>query len=306
MLTLFALPKAFSDPHIALIQRNAIRSWLTLPEVCEIILFGNDFGTAEIAAELGLQHIPDVQHNEYGTPFLNALFEKAQTVGRYDFMAYVNADIILMRDFISAIRRISVSPYLMVGQRWDLDIDEAIDFESPTWEQELRDRVDEIGISHGPTGIDYFVFRRGMWKDVPPFAVGRTHWDNWLIYRARFLRVPVIDATGTVMAIHQNHSYAHPLGKEGIFDGPEAQANIKLTNDNAYTFTLRDADLILTPYSLQKPRMTLLRVRRQLRTLPTLAPHTRWWASPLNIVLDFIHCKLLGGYFSRSPSISIS
>jgi hypothetical protein len=305
MLTIFAIPKAFSDPRISLIQQNAIQSWLALPESCEIILFGNDPGTAEVAAEFGLQHIPQVKCNEHGTPLLNSLFETAQTVGHHDLMAYVNADIILMSDLVSAIRRIPMSSFLMVGQRWDLDVDEAINFKEAHLEKKLRDRVNKGGILHGPTGIDYFVFQRGLWKDIPPFAIGRTYWDNWLIYRARFLRVPVIDATQAVMVVHQNHGFVHPQGKEGLWQGPEAQANIKLTNNYAYTFTLTDTDWILTTSSLQRPQMTLLRLRRQLRTLPILSPHTSWWANPLNIVLDFIHYKTLGGYFSHPSSVSL-
>ena len=40
LLTLFSAPKPFTDPHIALIQYNAIQSWTLLPDV-EIILLGD-------------------------------------------------------------------------------------------------------------------------------------------------------------------------------------------------------------------------------------------------------------------------
>ena len=48
LLTLFSAPKPFTDPHIALIQRNAIRSWTLLPDV-EVILLGEETGLAEAA-----------------------------------------------------------------------------------------------------------------------------------------------------------------------------------------------------------------------------------------------------------------
>ena len=34
LLTLFTAPKPFTNPHIALIQRNAIRSWMALGAGC--------------------------------------------------------------------------------------------------------------------------------------------------------------------------------------------------------------------------------------------------------------------------------
>src|SRR5215510_12506337 len=65
MLTIFATPKPFRS-HIAVIQRNAIRSWTLLRPACEIILMGNDEGTAEIAAEFGLRYVPDIARNTFG------------------------------------------------------------------------------------------------------------------------------------------------------------------------------------------------------------------------------------------------
>jgi hypothetical protein len=41
LITLFSAPKPFTDPHIAMIQRNAIYSWTLLPDV-EVILLGEE------------------------------------------------------------------------------------------------------------------------------------------------------------------------------------------------------------------------------------------------------------------------
>lgn len=64
MLTIFSCPKPFRG-HINIIQRNAIRSWTLLQARPEIILIGNEEGTAEVCKEFGLRHIPDVERNEY-------------------------------------------------------------------------------------------------------------------------------------------------------------------------------------------------------------------------------------------------
>jgi hypothetical protein len=69
MLTLFTVPKAFKE-HINNIQLNAILSWMSLRPRPEIILFGDDEGTPEVAEELGLRHVPEIACNEYGTPLV--------------------------------------------------------------------------------------------------------------------------------------------------------------------------------------------------------------------------------------------
>jgi len=275
MLTLFTIPKPFRG-HIAVIQRNAIRSWTLLRPACEIILFGDDEGTAEIAAELGVRHVPNVARNEYGTPLVNSIFEAAERAATYDLLCYVNADIILMNDFMEAVQQVSGRRrrFLMVGRRWDVDIKRSWDFGRPDWKEQLRTYVIRNGKLHSVWGIDYFVFPRGLWQNIPPFALGRLVWDNWLIYRARSLRIPVIDATYRVMAVHQNHDYAHhPKGEVGVREGPEAKHNLEIAGGYDHTFTLEDATYILTPSGI---KLDLSRLGRHLYTSQILFPHLRF------------------------------
>ena len=74
LLTLFSAPKPFTNPHIAMIQRNAIKSWTLLPDV-EVILLGEETGLADAAKELGVKHIPTVARNESGTPLISSMFQ---------------------------------------------------------------------------------------------------------------------------------------------------------------------------------------------------------------------------------------
>jgi len=223
LLTLFAMPKPFRGP-IGIIQRNAIKSWTLLRPRPDIILFGQEEGTAEIAHEFGLRYVPQVQRNEFGTPLVNDLFMQGQRLATSPVVVYINADIILTSDFIPAVQQVAAqfNSFLMIGQRWDFDIATPINFEDSTWELQLRETVTRQGSLHPVTGIDYYVFTKGIWPHIPPFAIGRTAWDNWLVAQAQ----PVIDATQRVMAIHQNHDYAHLRGgEEEAWNGVEAQRN---------------------------------------------------------------------------------
>lgn len=277
MLTLSTIPKPFRG-RIAIIQRNAIQSWLKLRPKCEIILFGDEDGMSEVAAEFGIRHIPNIRRNEYGTPLINVVFDIAQRISTHQLMCYVNADIILLSEFLRAAQQIHERKdrFLLIGQRWDVDLDQAWDFTRPDWETNLRAYVATVGTLHPPTGIDYFVFPRGQYCNIPSFAVGRPAWDNWLIYRTRLLHISVIDATQVVIAIHQNHGYEHvPQSVEGTYNGPEGNRNLELAGGFAHVFTLQDADRVLTPQGLKRPKPTIQRLRRHMDTLPLLHPRLR-------------------------------
>ena len=173
MLTIFATPKPFRG-HIAVIQRNAIRSWMLLRPACEIILMGNDEGTADIAGELGLRYVPDVARTTFGTPLVSDLFNQAQQLSGNNLFCYVNSDIILMSDFMQALQRVvdHKSRFLVVGHRWNFDIKEVLEF-TLDWEEKLRSQVKKFAALAGANAIDFFVFPRDVLGEIPPFAIGR-------------------------------------------------------------------------------------------------------------------------------------
>jgi len=239
MLTIFTHTKAFKG-HVGLIQRNAISQWARLRPRPEIILFGNDEGTSEIARELGLRHIPDVRRNECGTPLLSDLFEKAHALASHNTLCYVNADIILLGDFMGAVQQVVVwrDRFLMVGRRTNVDLDEPAIYESPDQEELLRALVSQRGRLGAANSIDYFVFPRGLFPTLPEFAIGRFYWDNWMIWRARALRVAVVDASAAILAVHQNHDPHHPRG-QGI-RGEEDRQNRRLAGRGIFKIMVGD------------------------------------------------------------------
>jgi len=181
-LTLFALPKAFRG-HIDVIQRNAIQSWTMLKPAPEILLFGDDEGTAEIAQEFGLRHIPSIRRNEFGTPLMGNLFQQARSAAAHDTLCYVNSDIILLADFPQAVERIARfrEKFLMVGRRLDLDLAEPLQFDAAGWEASLRSRALAQGTMNIARSIDYFVFPRNLYPPLPALDLGRFCWEHWLI-----------------------------------------------------------------------------------------------------------------------------
>jgi len=258
MFTLFACPKGFVNPHISLIQRNAIFSWTLLNPRPEIILCGSEKGVAELSKELGLMHIRDISVNEFGTPLVNDIFEKAQRRASFDLLCYANADIIFTYHLTRAIKQASSlrKLFLVAGRRWDIDIIQPLDF-SPGWERELQQEVLKRGKLRDQYMIDYFVFPRGLWEKIPQFALGRYWWDQWLLYRARCLNADLIDSTASVLAIHQRHDHSHHAQDFGqILPKPwlqtfEGRRNLHLSGGYGHQLDLYDATHRLTQHGMR-------------------------------------------------------
>ena len=75
--------------------------------------------------------------------------------------------------------------------------------------------------------------------------------DNWFIWKARALKIPVVDASNVVLAIHQNHDYSHvPKGMEGPQYHEEARRNRELAAPGL-SYALDDATYELTAQGIR-------------------------------------------------------
>ncbi len=255
------------------IQFNAIGSWLQLQPACEVLVFGDEEGTAGAASQLGVRHIPGIQCSEHGTPLVSSAFHLAKKLSSRDLFCYVNADIILVSDFVRSLAPVEAKSFLVVGRRWDTDLEGSIDFNDSSWESKLLDHVHSNGVLYRPHGLDYFVFPRGLFENMPAFVVGRAGWDNWMVLHARLSRVPVLDATRTITVIHQNHDYSHlPKGEVTMRRGIEAQHNVRLLGGRYRAFDVRDATHVLTPSGI-RPATGPARMKRRFEKSPELYPN---------------------------------
>ncbi len=257
MVTLFTTAKPFKG-HSAIIQRNALKSWTLTDPDADVILFGDDEGAAEAARYLGIRHEIRVQRTEFGACRIDSMFARAQEIARHDVFCFLNCDIVLLPDFRLAIERLKLarSEFLAVGRRWDTPITRPIDFSAANWAEETRRKALTANRQQSEWYIDYFAFTRGFWGDeIPPLAVGRVFWDNWMVWKGLQARKPVVDISPVVVAVHQDHDYGHhPLGKPGVWGGPEAQRNLQLAGGRGHLRNIADAREVLSPSGLQPNR----------------------------------------------------
>jgi hypothetical protein len=269
LITIFSAPKPFEEPHITTIQRNAVRSWVALGDDVEVLLLGEETGLAEAAAELGVRHIPQVHMNEHGTPLISSLFETARQASEGPLLAFVNTDILLMPDVVDAARQLLAQSeaFLMVGQRWDLEVTELLDL-SAGWAERLGADLVQRGRLHPPGGSDYFIFPRECFTDIPDLAVGRAGWDNWMIYEARQRGWDCVDCTEVVRIIHQDHDYRHLPGGQPHYRLPETNENVRLGGGPRTIFTLHDASHRLVDGQLQRAALSGRKFWREVEIFP--------------------------------------
>jgi hypothetical protein len=114
LLTIFTAPKPFVDSHIAVIQRNAIQSWLHLGAEVEVLLVGDELGMAQVARRIRCIII------DSGHAFPVRLWSGLLPPPGISRAPLLSLDVMLSR-------HLSVRSYRsnwaisLIGQRWDLD-----------------------------------------------------------------------------------------------------------------------------------------------------------------------------------------
>ncbi|RDJ34958.1 MAG: hypothetical protein DWQ19_08985 [Crenarchaeota archaeon] len=211
MITIITTFRSFEDPLFSTIQQNAIYSWLQLTPKPEIIVFGNDHpGTNEICKEYNLIHVPDIACTENKTPLGNAVVEEGEKLSKNKIIAWISSDIIVPQKLIEVAQKIykQLPTFFAGARRHDCKVNELI---FGNYEQ-LKTKPGHPGAG------DIFLWSNGFFQDknMPPFAVGRTIMDSWMIYTA-IKHNCCVDITDSCYCIHQTHD-PNPRNKTGAWN----------------------------------------------------------------------------------------
>jgi len=223
-MTIFSFPRPFINTDkgkFKTIQENAIMSWkLTHPDT-EIILFGDEEGTHEICNRLKLKHMPEVKVNNFGTPYLNDLFERAQEIASSSILCYLHSDILLIKNMDFMIAEISkqFSEFLLAARRWDLfsiwngTVENSIEYSlgrinfNLNWKQLIEMEISARGRLRHPGSCDCFIFTKDFYPKgyIPSFLLGRKGWDGWIVYDVLKRKIAAVDIS-SFKILHQTHT----------------------------------------------------------------------------------------------------
>lgn len=278
-MIIFAVPKAFNG-IFGQIQINALRSWLAIRPKPKIILLGNEEGVADIVNKFNLGWIRDLQKNKYGTPLLSDIFRQINENAHNKLMMYVNADILLFDFPVHTLQQLMKKHprFLVVGKRLEKRVNTFIN------PDKIVINTFTKGLPYkSPSWIDYFVFSPKTYTRVPPFALGRTFWDKWLVGNALARGVPVIDGTADICAIHQTHTYGSNKNRNRstIWAGEEALKNLELAQGWGSLATIADASFRLINGKIS-PTHTL---KKNTTLIQIIDSHPRLWPAILTLRL---------------------
>ena len=96
----------------------------------------------------------------------------------------------------------------------------------------------------GKKGSDYFIYKRGFYKHIPDFSIGKGAWDGWLIGAALKQSIPVINGTKVCKAVHQKHGMR--------WSGSPASGRNKRLAENTVAW-IKDATHFLSGGDIAKP-----------------------------------------------------
>lgn len=251
MFTIFTFPRPFQSPFNTP-QLNAINSWKKIHKDIEIYLINDELNTAkEFAIKNEIKCI-DGKFSKYGSPLLKDAIQSINSVAKNDVILFINTDII----YLDGIKRTmdivlnNFDKYFIVGRRVDYDIDYKISFSDEDYKKKLITMY-ENGDMHGLSGLDYWIFPKNTFNEIPNFVIGKPGYDNWLLAESKRKSIPVIDASNTIRILHQNHYY--PQKKSDSYK-IEYDENLKKAGN--LLGSLRNSDFVVdSSFLLKKPNI---------------------------------------------------
>ena len=197
-------------------RNNTIRNWLSFGGTVKPIFFSDDTNLIARVKEKGW-HVLLPSKTAVGIPILKYMYMDVMKHYPSKFYAYVNGDILFTQglvdtlQFILSAKKINQThPMLIVGQRTNV---KHVSAENASSHENII-KISKTGKLFTTWGEDYFITNSNYpWKDCPEVVVGRVAYDNWLVLNANKRRHTTIDATRTLLALHQTTKKGNGEGR---------------------------------------------------------------------------------------------
>jgi hypothetical protein len=253
VITFLSSPKPFLGLD-ATNQCRAIKSWQQAVSGAEVFLYGHVQADPATTAAINCRWVTDIETTSCGLPYFNSIVTHAAKHARYDLQIFLNCDILLTSSLERVLQNLhSLSRFLLIGQRLDLAEAAVLHLSQPVLGQLTALAERKLIQVHPASGMDYFIFHRGMWDELPPLIIGRGAYDNALVAYCLRRRIPVIDGTRVIVALHQFHRYRHVQGgKQAVFGGDEEHQNRRMHDIVHAAPNIGDADFYLLDWEFRR------------------------------------------------------
>ncbi|KAH3844279.1 uncharacterized protein LOC127872752 [Dreissena polymorpha] len=203
------------------INNKTLFNWRTLPDV-NLIVFSDSEDVNRLSKAAGWSVVP-IQNKAAGAPILPEMFIEAKKTFKSYFYAYANGDLLFTDSLITTLRTVlcsheyfkseKSSGLLIVGRRTNIPAASVINDDAISWSK-LHSLAKSQGELFQTDAEDYFISdSKYPWESFQPVAVGRRGYDNWVVAFSRYSNKTVIDASETVLCLHQT------LDSRGNYEG---------------------------------------------------------------------------------------
>lgn len=227
-----------TKPYKLTAHQMIIRNWATFMPAIQPILFMRDLNhtLAREASKAGWHILPVTEISQTGVPRLKAMYRYVFDHFNTTFYGYSNGDLLFDESLVNTLASIKFNNLtanfnnnaLVIGERRNIELN-TTDIEVKNVPQ-LASMTELFSV----WAEDYFFFTNPEfctlnWTSLADVIIGRPAYDNYLVAKARWAGVHVIDATATLTALHL--SAPGLIAHEG-FENEDADDNYKIIGED--------------------------------------------------------------------------
>ncbi|XP_052106182.1 uncharacterized protein LOC127738821 [Mytilus californianus] len=213
ILTLFTSWSIESDKfHV---HNNTVINWNTFMPRVNLVLFTNDSALSAYVRDRGWTSYPVTRHAAGGAPILKNMFQTVMNNFNSTFYAYANSDNLFDSSLLDTLSTVyndldNKKPLFISGRRTNVAFLTPKEAASYGNIQQAAKTRGELFLTNAQ---DYFITNKYFdWSGFPDLVIGRRAYDNWLVLRARAMGAKTVDASKTLLLVHQTT-------KGGNFEG---------------------------------------------------------------------------------------
>jgi hypothetical protein len=233
LLTLFTSAKM--GAMVTYVHNNTLRNWEQFADDIILVFYGN-YSDCEIVRRTNTRwHTRLVpRYSSLGLPILKYMFQDVISNFNSTYYGYANADIMFTNSLVKTLKTIELyesatKGLLITGQRTNVAIKKYFEGNIKIYINEATKMIaKESGCLFTPYAMDYFITSPlgFAWDEVLDLMIGSVGYDNYLMAFAILKNYMVIDATGSILAVHQTDSSGNYSGRRK----KDGQANYMFLN----------------------------------------------------------------------------